>query len=81
MIEGVLRHCTDMTVNKSYVDSHGQSEVGFAFSHMLGFNLMPRLKNIASQKLYVPDAGLQGQFENIQLILSRPINWKLIVEQ
>lgn len=81
MIEGVLRHCTEMTVNKSYVDSHGQSEVGFAFSHMLGFNLMPRLKNIASQKLYVPDAGLQGQFEDIQLILSRPINWKLIVEQ
>lgn len=81
MIEGVLRHCTEMSVNKSYVDSHGQSEVGFAFSHMLGFNLMPRLKNIASQKLYIPDSGLQGQFENIQLILTRPINWKLIEEQ
>ncbi len=81
MIEGVLRHCTEMSVNKAYVDSHGQSEVGFAFSHMLGFNLMPRLKNIASQKLYVPDIGLSGQFENIDLILTRPIDWKIIAEQ
>src|SRR5205085_5431863 len=25
MIEGVLRHCTEMSINKQYVDSHGQS--------------------------------------------------------
>lgn len=31
MIEGVLRHCTEMSVNKQYVDSHGQSTVAFAF--------------------------------------------------
>jgi hypothetical protein len=24
MIEGVLRHCTKINVNKQYVDSHGQ---------------------------------------------------------
>ena len=27
MIEGLLRHCTSMKVEKNYVDSHGQSEV------------------------------------------------------
>jgi hypothetical protein len=31
MIEGVLRHCTEMAIDKQYVDSHGQSEVAFAF--------------------------------------------------
>jgi TnpA family transposase len=41
MIEGVLRHCTEMIVNKQYVDSHGQSEVAFAFCHLLGFELLP----------------------------------------
>lgn len=81
MIEGVLRHCTEMSVDKAYVDTHGQSEVGFAFSHMLGFNLMPRLKNIASQKLNVPQVGMDGELENIELILTRPINWKIIAEQ
>ncbi|MCP4901599.1 MAG: transposase, partial [bacterium] len=44
MIEGVLRHCTDMNVEKQYVDSHGQSEVAFAFCYLLGFDLLPRLK-------------------------------------
>src|SRR6266403_5085581 len=36
MIEGVLRHCTEMEIEKHYVDSHGQSEVAFAFCHLLG---------------------------------------------
>nr|WP_246233326.1 transposase [Aurantimonas aggregata] len=43
MIEGVLRHCTDMEIQRQYVDSHGQSAVGFAFCHLLGFELAPRL--------------------------------------
>src|SRR3546814_958185 len=56
MIEGVLRHCTDQEIQRHYVDSHGQSEVGFAFCHLLGFELAPRLKAIARQNLYVPEA-------------------------
>ena len=39
MIEGVLRHCTEMTVERQYVDSHGQSEIGFAFSHPDGVSV------------------------------------------
>ena len=35
MIEGVLRHCTDMEIEQQYVDSKGQSEVAFAFCHPL----------------------------------------------
>jgi TnpA family transposase len=41
MIEGVLRHCTDMEVDRQQTDTHGASIVGFAFAHMLGFNLRP----------------------------------------
>ena len=52
MIEGLLRHCTEMSVEKNYVDSHGQSEVAFAFCHLLGFDLLPRLKGISKKKLY-----------------------------
>jgi Tn3 transposase DDE domain-containing protein len=39
MIEGVLRHCTEMEVDKQYVDSHGQRTVAFAFCQLLGFQL------------------------------------------
>jgi TnpA family transposase len=78
MIEGVLRHCTDMEVGQQYVDSHGQSEVAFAFSHLLGFELMPRLKAIASQKLSRPNSGHVDAYPNLRPILTQPINWALI---
>ena len=57
MIEGVLRHCTEMSVNKQYVDSNGQSEIAFAFCRLLGFELLPRLKAIHKQKLYRVEGG------------------------
>ncbi|MEU7912275.1 Tn3 family transposase [Microbispora bryophytorum] len=44
MIEGVLRHCTDAAIDRQYTDTHGQSLVGFAFAHLLGFKLLPRMK-------------------------------------
>jgi TnpA family transposase len=78
MIEGVLRHCTEMEVEQQYVDSHGQSEVAFAFSHLLGFHLMPRLKAIASQKLSRPNPNNVDAYPNLQPILTQPINWDLI---
>ena len=81
MIEGVLRHCTEMQVERQYVDSKGQSEVGFAFCHLLGFDLLPRLKGIASQKLYRPVSGRADDYSTLQDILTRPINWDLIRQQ
>lgn len=81
MLEGLLKHRTDAEIEKNFVDSHGQSEVAFAFCHLLGFNLMPRLKAIHSQKLYRPEAGMGETYPNLQLILTRNINWELIRQQ
>ncbi|MCP5101668.1 MAG: transposase, partial [Chloroflexi bacterium] len=81
MIEGVLHHCTDMDVEKNYVDSHGQSEVAFAFCHLLGFQLLPRLKPISRQRLYLPLKGMADDFVNLHSILTRPIRWNLIEQQ
>ena len=80
MIKGVLRHCTQMKVEKQFVDTHGQDEVAFGFCHLLGFQLMPRLKNIGGQKLYRPKAGEPDAYSNLQLVLTRPINWELITQ-
>jgi len=81
MIEGVLRHSTEMKVEKNYVDSHGQSEVAFAFCHLLGFQLMPRLKRIHAQKLYRPAPGKVDLYPNLKAVMTRPINWELIWQQ
>ncbi|ANS52113.1 transposase [Bacillus thuringiensis] len=81
MMEGVLRHCTDMEIDRNYVDTHGQSVVAFAFCHLLDFKLMPRFKNIGSQKLYRPEAGMNEEYSHLHPVLSRPINWDLLRQQ
>ena len=79
MIEGVLRHCTDAEIDRNYVDTHGASVVGFAFAHLLGFRLLPRFKNIGSQRLYVVDD--KAAYPTLAPVLSRAINWDLITQQ
>ena len=81
MIEGVLHHCADMNIEKNYVDSHGQSEVAFAFCHLLSFQLLPRLKPISSQCLYLPLKEMADDFVNLQPVLTRAIRWNLIEQQ
>jgi TnpA family transposase len=81
MIEGVVHHCTEMEIDRQYVDSHGQSTVAFAFCQLLGFQLMPRLKAIHVQKLSRPDAGQPDTYPNLRAILTRPIDWELIRQQ
>jgi len=80
MLEGLLRHFTSAEVDTNYVDTHGASVVGFAFCHLLGFKLMPRLKNIGSARLYGP--GGDQTWERIAPVISgRPIDWDLIARQ
>lgn len=81
MIEGVLRHCTEQQVDRNYVDTHGQSEVGFAFCRLLGFQLMPRLKNLPKQRLRLPFIEDTARYPNLLAILGKAINWKLIRDQ
>uniref|UniRef100_UPI0021F5BE6C transposase n=1 Tax=Pseudonocardia sp. ICBG601 TaxID=2846759 RepID=UPI0021F5BE6C len=44
MVDGAIRHGTDMQVEANYVDTHGQSEIGFGITKLLGFDLLPRIK-------------------------------------
>jgi TnpA family transposase len=80
MIEGLLRHCTDAEIESNYVDTHGASVVGFAFTELLNFRLLPRLKNIGSIRLYRPDDAPPG-WPALGASLTRPIRWELIEQQ
>jgi TnpA family transposase len=81
MIEGLLRHCTDAKIEANYTDTHGASVVGFAFTELLGFRLLPRLKNIGSIKLYSPDDGPSTWSKLERVLVNRPIDWDKIVQQ
>jgi TnpA family transposase len=80
MIEGLLRHCTDAEIESNYVDTHGASVVGFAFTELLNFRLLPRLKNIGSIRLYRPDDASPG-WPALGGSLTRPIRWELVEQK
>jgi TnpA family transposase len=79
MMEGLLRHGTSAELEANYTDTHGASIVGFAFCYLLGYRLLPRLKNIGSARLYRPRDGLT--YPGLEPSLSRPIRWDLIAQQ
>ncbi len=79
MIEELLRHCTDAEIDANYTDTHGASAVGFAFCHLLGFRLLPRLKRVGSARLHRPADGTS--YAGLDEVLTRPIRWELIAQQ
>jgi len=52
-IEGVIRQ-TELNIDRLAVDTHGYTDVAMAFSHGLGFDLCPRLRNLRERRLTVP---------------------------
>lgn len=79
MLHGILHHgIEDLDIEKIFTDSHGQTEVGFAFCHLLGFDLAPRIKRIAHQTLYLPSDTILKELGNIAAMCRRSIKWDLI---
>lgn len=76
MLQGVISQETDMLVESQYVDSHGKSEIGFALTYLLNFDLLPRYATVGAQKIYLPHEGFVCK--NITAITTRPIDWELI---
>lgn len=81
MVDGAIHHGTEMAVEANYVDTHGQSEIGFGITRLLGFDLLPRIKRINKVKLYRPAAGKPDLWPGLKPAMTRPINWTKIAEQ
>jgi TnpA family transposase/transposase len=81
MVDGAIRHGTDMAVEANYVDTHGQSEIGFGITRLLGFDLLPRIKRINKVKLYRPAAGEPDLWPGLAPAMTRPIRWDRVGEQ
>lgn len=77
-IEGMMRHATTMQAEGNYVDSHGQSEIGFGLTRLLGYDLLPRIKQINKVKLYRPGREDEDSYERLADAMTRPIRWDVI---
>jgi TnpA family transposase len=78
MLKGVLHHMTDMDMKEGYVDTHGKSVVGFAICYLLNFDLLPRFKSVARQKLCGVSTDDKKRYPNLKAIMKGNINWDLI---
>lgn len=78
MVEGAIRHGTTMNVEGNYVDTHGQSEIGFGITRLLNVDLLPRIKRINKVRLYRPAAGEPDAYPGLTPALTRPVRWDLI---
>jgi hypothetical protein len=77
-IEGMMRHATTMQAEGNYVDSHDQSEIGFGLTRLLGYDLLPRIKQINKVKLYRPGREDEDTYERLSDAMTRPIRWDVI---
>lgn len=82
MVEGAMHHGTEMDVTANYVDTHGQSVIGFGLTRLLGFDLLPRIKRINHLRLYPAAVGWRDAYPLLApAMVNRPIDWSLIADE
>jgi TnpA family transposase len=81
MLVGIINHKTQVQIDGHSTDTHGQSLIAFAFCHLLGIELRPRIKGIGKLKIAKVDNNIaRNLYSNIADIMGRPINWQLIID-
>ncbi len=81
MLVGIINHKTQVKIDGHSTDTHGQSLIAFAFCHLLGIELRPRIKGIGKLKIGKADNNIAyNAYSNIAGIMGRAINWQLIID-
>ncbi|EAD4778670.1 Tn3 family transposase, partial [Listeria monocytogenes] len=78
VIDGLLHHESDLSIEEHYTDTAGYTDQVFGLSHLLGFRFAPRLRDISDAKLYTISSP--NDFPNIKGILRGKINTNVIKE-
>jgi TnpA family transposase len=77
LIEGLLRNDSDIQPDTIHADTQGQSLPVFGLAALLGFDLLPRIRNWADLNFYRPSADTR--FEHIDALFGdHVIDWGLI---
>lgn len=76
VIEGLLKAGLSVEADTVHSDTQGQSATVFAFTHLLGIKLMPRIRNWKNLILYRPDKAVK--YKHINRLFSDSVDWSLI---
>ena len=76
ILDFVTENRSDVQPDTVHADTQGQSAPIFGLAHLLGIQLMPRIRNWKDLHLYRP--GLECRYAHINELFSGQIDWDLI---
>lgn len=76
VIEGLLKAQLSVEADTVYSDTQGQSAAVFAFTYLLGINLMPRIRNWKDLVLHRADK--KTRYKHIDRLFTETTDWDLI---
>ena len=76
ILDGLLKNESEIQPDTLHADTQGQSTPVFGLSHLLGINLMPRIRNWKDLKFYRPSK--EARYNHIDELFKDTVNWELI---
>jgi TnpA family transposase len=76
ILDGLLKNQSDIQPDTIHADTQGQSTPVFGLAHLLGINLMPRIRNWKDLKLFRPSKDTK--YNHIDALFTDTIDWDLI---
>ena len=76
ILDGLLKNASEIQPSAVASDTQGQSAPVFGLAHLLGIELMPRIRNWKDLIFFRPDE--EASYEHIDSLFSATIDWNLI---
>lgn len=76
ILDGLMSNESDIRPDTIHGDTQAQSYPVFALAHLLGIQLMPRIRGIQDLKFHRPESS--AAYQNINALFSDVIDWALI---
>lgn len=76
IIDGLLKNTSDIQPDNVHADTQGQSLPVFGLSHLLGIQLMPRIRNWRDYRFFRPEED--SRYEHIDALFREDVDWDLI---
>ena len=76
ILDGLLKNKSEIQPDTLHADTQGQNAPVFGLAHLLGIQLMPRIRNWKDLTLYRPDKA--SRYEHIDSLFTDKVDWDLI---
>jgi TnpA family transposase len=76
IIDGLLKNTSVLQPTAIHADTQGQAAPVFAFAHLLGIKLLPRIRNWKDLTFFRPDQD--SHYQHIDALFSEVVDWDLI---